>query len=693
MSENFLNLRRAADDIDAASVKQLLLRDLQGVLRRLLPKGIIRGGHFRVGNVHGDEGQSLEVELHGEKAGLWIDRATGESGDIIDLWAAVSGRDRRTNFPELLRDIAAWCGWRPPTPPLRSTAPSTAAVGDGLGAPTASWDYRNGDGSLIATVYRFDPPGRRKEFLPVLPTGERRFPSPRPLYNIAGIARSPVVYFCEGEKVAQSLIDLGFCATTAMGGANAPVDKTDTSPLAGKRVIIVPDNDAAGAKYAGNWGQGALSAGAIVVEIVELPAGEPEGWDLADGIAEGIDAAAFLSRAKRRSVRPTARIRLSDWNEQRYVGPAPEAQYLVQGVFPLGAVSLLAAMGDTGKGMKLADLALKVAIGSHLQAYRTNPAAFGSPIRAFGTAVVLTAEDDYAEMHRRLVRLDPDERRLKADGRLIVVPLPNAGGPMHLFTNSRSGAEVTDKFKWLRDELLSLKDLRLIVLDPLASFAPIDINGDPAAGSFVMGEFAAVATETGASLIASHHMRKTDTKNSRARAGARPHPRDLRDRRWRTVCLCAVAGAAGHPSQHLQGARSRAGAQRRLPRRRGQGQRPRRSHRQDLSPIARRTACRRHRSDRKREPQERGSRGAARGGDRQSCRGGPPVHRDRTQRPVREPLPSAGVLPQRRREEVPRYRREAAVGPSAAAGQGPGQGAERRAVARHPEWSIRPRHR
>jgi putative DNA primase/helicase len=57
-------------------------------------------------------------------------------------------------------------------------------------------------------------------------------PEPRPLYNQPGMVSGRHVVLVEGEKCAQALIASGVVATTAMHGANAPVDKTDWSPLA-----------------------------------------------------------------------------------------------------------------------------------------------------------------------------------------------------------------------------------------------------------------------------------------------------------------------------------------------------------------------------------------------------------------------------------------------------------------------------
>ena len=134
---------------------------------------------------------------------------------------------------------------------------------DELGPATAKWDYLDADGKLIAVVYRYDPPGRKKEFRPW--DARRRKtapPDPRPLYNQPGIAGAAQVVLVEGEKCAQALIDAGITATTAMHGANAPVEKTDWSPLAGKAVLIWPDRDKPGWEYATLAAQAILSAGA-----------------------------------------------------------------------------------------------------------------------------------------------------------------------------------------------------------------------------------------------------------------------------------------------------------------------------------------------------------------------------------------------------------------------------------------------
>ncbi|NCY08310.1 MAG: hypothetical protein EBX30_14130, partial [Betaproteobacteria bacterium] len=55
-----------------------LIGRLESVLVAMFAAGKRRGGNFLVGDVLGSPGDSLQIVLEGEKAGLWTDRATGE---------------------------------------------------------------------------------------------------------------------------------------------------------------------------------------------------------------------------------------------------------------------------------------------------------------------------------------------------------------------------------------------------------------------------------------------------------------------------------------------------------------------------------------------------------------------------------------------------------------------------------------
>ena len=279
------------------AVRAALIARIDSVLSVLFPAGKKRKGLFLIGDVLGSPGDSLEVVLTGDKIGLWTDRATGDGGDLFDLIAAARGIDPVTDFPRLLDAAADLAGRVPATP---SKASRKEAPVDDLGPATAKWDYLDPAGKLIAVVYRYDPPGRKKEFRPW--DARRRKtapPDPRPLYHQPGIVGAAQVVLVEGEKCAQALIDAGITATTAMHGANAPVDKTDWSPLAGKAVLIWPDRDKPGWEYATLAAQAILSAGAKTCHILYPPEEAADGWDAADAVAEGFDVAAFLTHGPR----------------------------------------------------------------------------------------------------------------------------------------------------------------------------------------------------------------------------------------------------------------------------------------------------------------------------------------------------------------------------------------------------------
>jgi twinkle protein len=79
-------------------ISQRLAHDVEAVASMLLPNGKRKGPEYCVGSIGGEDGDSLKVRLTGNKAGLWKDFATGDAGDLIDLWAAVRGMTKKDAF-------------------------------------------------------------------------------------------------------------------------------------------------------------------------------------------------------------------------------------------------------------------------------------------------------------------------------------------------------------------------------------------------------------------------------------------------------------------------------------------------------------------------------------------------------------------------------------------------------------------
>ncbi|OJH30536.1 Regulatory protein RepA [Armadillidium vulgare] len=497
--------------LNSERLKAELLLQIRSCLSYLLPNGTFCRNEFQVGDIWGNRGKSLRVELSGSKAGLWNDFATGDGGDIIDLWAAVHRKNAKTEFSEVMASISEWLG--------KQHTREKKSIKDLEQYMTCSWNYYDENNQVIVIVYRYDPPEGKKEYRP-FDVKELRFKEPdvRPLYNIPGILKSDKVVLVEGEKCAEALIEQGITATTAMFGSNASPDKTDWTPLKGKHIVIWPDNDEAGKRYAENAAKKLSDLGVASLVTLKIPQNKPKGWDAADCVQEGINVKEFLASTPLLTIDTPATdtsnmkslerstkqpLNILDWSAERFAGPVPEQKFLVEGLFPLGVTSIIAAMGDTGKGMLLLDLALKVASD------KDQMCGFGSLVTEHGSVVIFSAEDDAGEVHRRLERLDPKCERLKYKDKLFIVPLPNVRGSLTILRNVRGKiVEVSPEFESIMKQLEEIKDLKLIVFDPLASFIHADINADPAVGDYLMCLLSDLACSTGASIITAHHMRK-----------------------------------------------------------------------------------------------------------------------------------------------------------------------------------------
>jgi putative DNA primase/helicase len=296
-----VDLRAQRDEIKAR-----LLAKLLPFLRWVFPNGVVKGRKFYVRNLRGDPGRSLEVELEGEKAGVFIDRATGDSGDVFYILAHHEGLDIHREFPKVLAAAVRWLGsdWLAlhAEPAPRKSRRDGAK--DDLGMHTAKWDYLSAEGKLIACVYRYDPLTGKTYRPRDVARGVAGVPEIRPLYNLPGLRDADQIVLVEGEKCAQALIDAGICATTAMQGAQARVEKTDWSHLQRKAVIVWPDKDKPGWGYAEAAGYAALAAGALSCLVLIPPEDKPEKWDVADAIAEGFDVQGFIATGERITLQP-----------------------------------------------------------------------------------------------------------------------------------------------------------------------------------------------------------------------------------------------------------------------------------------------------------------------------------------------------------------------------------------------------
>lgn len=113
-------------------------------------------------------------------------------------------------------------------------------------SPSSYWSYVNAEGEVIGIQCRLDRSDGTKTYLPVTKNctgwsvGAMR--EPRPLYRLPDLAGAKRVVIVEGELCADALREIGFVATTSQGGSMA-ARKSDWNVLAGKHVLLLPDND------------------------------------------------------------------------------------------------------------------------------------------------------------------------------------------------------------------------------------------------------------------------------------------------------------------------------------------------------------------------------------------------------------------------------------------------------------------
>ena len=505
------------------------------VCAHLLPGGKQTGPEYESADLSGGRGKSLKVHLQGENRGLWKDFESGDGGhDLIALWAAVKG----IKMVEAKQEAERWLGieYRKPVPvsvPLAAKAPPPTDDNWWKSVkPTAKWDYVDADGVVYGTVYRFDDPtGQHKK--EIRPWNGKEWKAPegqRPLYNLQGVLSAPpgaLLVLVEGEKCADAisaLRDPMLVGFTSWGGA-AAASRTDWSPLSGKNILRWPDNDwpSAEKKPDGTpkevareiWLRTTLehiskAAPASLRDLV-IPEGKPDGWDAADA-GEAERRALIASSMAAGEVDMPKRVRLADMTADKlFTGKPKDPEWLVKSVIPFGRGGVFAAPGDTGKGMLMVDLAVKVATPKAPGLNMNPPMAFGHEVERHGAVVILSAEDDTDELHRRVLALG-GAMPIEGKRRLYVLPYPDMTGrtPTYM-TGDANKVDPTQEFRDVYMELKEIPDLVLTIVDPLSAFAGVDLSA-PSASQQVGNALDKLAKDLGCTVIACHHLTKGDRR-------------------------------------------------------------------------------------------------------------------------------------------------------------------------------------
>lgn len=250
--------------------------------------------------------QEKHPSIHMTEDGLWIDRATNDGGDLIDF---ISRRDNISKKEAAEKIIKKSGGsipekkkesekkYKPVIPfsddklQLLNKHVTSSYITEKYGEPVKAWTYRNQDGKPWICTVRFEKDGK-KDVVPFYFADDGKFHAGnpvhknRPLFNANKINDSAKIIIVEGEKCASIIID-GYVLITSIGGAGQ-VEKTGFEILKNKEIIIWPDNDVPGYKYA-EYIKSILPQS----KILKIN-NKPEKWDIYDAQKEGIDLLKFI---------------------------------------------------------------------------------------------------------------------------------------------------------------------------------------------------------------------------------------------------------------------------------------------------------------------------------------------------------------------------------------------------------------
>jgi len=173
----------------------------------------------------------------------WYDFVSGEFGFVIDLVA-------KTKFSGNLQEAQQEIGDNMNLKPVETLQVENRKtrldfqIEKGYKV-TKTYNYTDEKGVVKHIVHRLEHPKMKKEFIQEMADGSRVKDSKTYLYNFPNVLKSSYIGICEGEKDADTLNSIGFCATTNASGSSGWKDEYNEY-LKDKDIIIFQDNDDAG---------------------------------------------------------------------------------------------------------------------------------------------------------------------------------------------------------------------------------------------------------------------------------------------------------------------------------------------------------------------------------------------------------------------------------------------------------------
>ncbi len=295
---------------------------------------------------------------------------------------------------------------------------------------------------------------------------------------VEAVAAGTTVYVVEGEKDVHALEAVGAVTTTSpMGASNWP--KVDTSPLKGAHVVVVPDQDDVGRRYALDV-LASLDGVAASVTVARPKVGK----DAADHVAAGYG----LNELIPVDAPPATGHRTLTLTSASSIKPRP-VRWAWEGRIALGTLALDAGREGIGKSLLGCWMAAHVTRGTLPGAY------YGTP-----RAVIIAATEDSWE-HTLVPRLMAAGADLDLVFRVDVTTAEGVG------TGPSLPRDLVALERAVRES-----GTALIILDPLMSRldAQLDTHKD-AEVRLALEPLVALADRTGAAILGLIHVNKSSS--------------------------------------------------------------------------------------------------------------------------------------------------------------------------------------
>lgn len=179
----------------------------------------------------------------------------------------------------------------------------------------------------------------------------------RVLYRLPEVSASQVVWIVEGEKDADNLVELGYCATCNVGGAGKWLDGY-TESLAGKDVILCGDNDKPGQDHIQKVFD-SIAGRAKSVRIIKVPNPHKDASDLLQSVGDPAKSRAILDELAASSVPFFDGVKLPLYTMSE-IEPLYERQSKVATAVRLNLDAMLPNIGRATRPMIPGDLMLVI---------------------------------------------------------------------------------------------------------------------------------------------------------------------------------------------------------------------------------------------------------------------------------------------------------------------------------------------